>query len=401
MIEKKYTENDFNLLFDNIIKIYKEILSEEYNYFIIKIICIRDGANWNIVYLTLECTSNNQEKKEIIYSENNIFILYKNLILIKNFMNYFLQVDEEWSYVDNDLKFSFLYSISFDTSLETLKKKLECNCYRQKLKCLKQIHIEYYNSFGTTATGFSFNPFSEEDFVNEDRNLKKAEEVIIDFIGYKLDALCVPGIFIIFPIESFNFSIDVDLQDSVVNLSLIWRINEYYKERVMPIYKKNNQRKILDGEREELQIPYDYSGEIEVIFDTRPQFGLCTRKETLYNHVLKFPEIIIGELIKKIKTIEKNEEYIKYYNIVKNFIQINKLESEFGNKIEELKPDALLFIMSGNEYGEKTWILPQDKKKLQNKKQELINLLASIQCTQPKIRDTQIKFPLKLTFKTK
>lgn len=377
-VEKSNPEHQNELFYDMITKISREFLSEEYKNIEIKIVCICTDDKWNIIYVSLKCASKKYDQRDIVTSEDDIFILYKKIINIQDFLSYFKIFDGGWVYVDDDFKFNFIYSIFFNNSIDAIKQNIECNQYRQRLNLDKQMHIEYFNTFGTTATGFSFNPFYEEDFTNENNNLVKAEEVVRKFLDYKINGLCSPAIFIIYPIESFNFSFSIDFQDSGTNLSLNWGVKQYYKDKIMCIYEKDNERKQLSTGNQDFFIPYDYSGKIEIKFTTRSNFKVCSSKEELFQYTFTFPENTINELIIKLEIVNSNEEYKSFYEISKQFIYYRGLEDYFRDNIEKLKPDALIYYMGGSEYSEKFVTLPEDKKKLQNKKKELVKIFDKI-----------------------
>lgn len=378
MNEKLTIDNNFELFYHNLTKIYKRFLFEDYNNITIKTVSVKRDNNWNIEYILFELTTEGRNLKQITYSENNQILLYENAINIDDFFKFFLKEGKNWIFVDNDLKLLFNYPISFDTSDDNLMQKIESNCFRQRIQCSKQIHLEYINFFRVLGTAFSYKIYDEEDFIDDDNNLIKAHEFVRDFLSFKLNSLGNPAIFISYPIESFQLSKRIDFQESMLNLSLICKINEYYRDKIMPVYIKEGQRKIFSQEEEIIQIPYDNSGQINISIYTRSQFGVSSSKETLFKEILDFPEVMIVELINKLKSVENNENYKKYYEISKNITQTIGYNEDLKSKIENLKPDPLLFGMNGTEYAQRTWILPLDYEKLQNKKDELIKFLENI-----------------------
>ncbi len=354
MNEKLTIDNNFELFYHNLTKIYKRFLFEDYNNIKIKTVSAKRDNNWNIEYILFELTTEGRNLKQIVYSENSQILLYENTINIEDFFKFFLKEEKNWIFVDNDLKLLFNYPISFDTSEHILMQKIESNCLRQRIECSKQIHLEYINFFRDTGTAFSYKVYDEEDFIDDNNNLIKAHKAVRDFLGFKLNSLGDPAIYISYPIESFQLSTSIDFQESMLYLSLICRINEYYKDKIMPLYIKEGQRKIFSYEEEIMQIPYDYSGQIDISIYTRPQFGVSSSKETLYKEILNFPEVMIDELINKLKSVENNEKYKKYYEISTDIIQTIGYNEDLKSKFDNLKPDALLFGMNGTEYGHRT-----------------------------------------------
>ncbi len=378
MNEKIIINNNLEIFYNNLISIYKRFLFEEYTNIKIKIVSVKRYISWNLDYILFELTSENKNLKQINYSENFQILLYENTIDMDDFFKYFLKEEKNWFFVDNNLKMVFNNSISFDTSDDTLIKKIESNCLRQRIECSKPIHLEYMNFFRVKGTAFSNREYDEEDFTDDNNNLIKAHEAVRDFLGFRLNSLGNPAIYISYPIESFQLSKRIDFQESVFNLSLLCRFNEYYRDKIMPVYIKEGQRKVFSQEEEILQIPYDYSGQIDISIYTRPQFGISSSKETLFKEILNFPEIMIDELKNKLKLVENDENYKKCYEISKNIIQSIGYNEELKTKFENLKPESFLFGMNGTEHSPKTWILPLDYEKLQNKKDELIKFLENI-----------------------
>ena len=87
---------------------------------------------------------------------------------------------------------------------------------------------------------------------------------------------------------------------------------------------------------------------------------------------------MIDELINKLNSVENNENYKKYYKISKDIIQAIGYNEDLKSRFDNLKTGPLLFGMNGTEYGRRTWILPLDDEKLQNKKDKLIKFLENI-----------------------
>ena len=146
---------NLELFFDNLTRIYKRFLFEDYKAIKIKIVSAKRDKNWNIEYILFELTTQDSNLKLIKYSENSHILLYEKIINIEDFFKFFLKEEKSWVFVDNGLKLFFNYSTSFDTSDDTLKKKVEANCLRQRIECSKQIHLEYINIFGITNKDFS------------------------------------------------------------------------------------------------------------------------------------------------------------------------------------------------------------------------------------------------------
>jgi len=374
MREEKNPENNFYSFINNFTKVYKDLLYENYQNCFIKIVSIKENDKWNIIYFLLKFTASNQKEEEIIYSINKRFIFYKKLISLEEIKDYFVKISEEWSYRDNDLIFLFTYPLNIDISFENFKKKLECNCSRQKLKYSKQMHIEYYDQF-SPPNGFSFKPFYE-DYFQKNKKLINVSSAIINFLGFKLNNLCNPGIFIIYPIESFTLSIETEFNSSDLKLTLKWDINENYRHIILPTYEKDNQINILD-KNEKISVPYSFSGQIKLIFKTLKS-NLCPSNEDLFFYILNFPKFIIEELINKIEIINTTKEYSRYYEIIKKCIKNWDIPSRFRDEIRVLNLDALLYVVSGNEYKTDSWISPHNKERLQNKKRKLKEFLESI-----------------------
>lgn len=159
MNEKFTIDNNLQLFYRNLTKIYKKFLFEDYSNIKIKIVSAKRDNNWNIEYILFELTTECRNPKQITYSENSQILLYENTINIEDlfrfFFTFFLKEGKNWIFVDNDLKLFFNYPISFDTSEDNLTQKIESNCLRQRIECSKQIHLEYINFFGDTGTAFS------------------------------------------------------------------------------------------------------------------------------------------------------------------------------------------------------------------------------------------------------
>ncbi len=276
----KIMENAHNFLgndcivkrYNNLIYYIKELidfyLKEDYIGVHLKILASafdNDKKKWLINYIRIDFISEelNGFPKET-YSTDNKAILFQNIIELDELLPKFSK--NGFIYESNEQYFYFNENLSIPTNYGDFKKKFNTNHYQYNyVQCGDGINLIFQDSlYNPNIDSYYQDVINKYYFYNGIRldGLTLFKRVI----GYSvpMDSVPVPLLLIIFPVKSFDLTINKKIEDLQPYLEINWDINEKLRDFIYITYKKGKDDSIVIYNNSELiKVEQNFSGIIQ------------------------------------------------------------------------------------------------------------------------------------------